>query len=143
LIVMPPGESYDPATDKSFLLSQGPNEPFGAAMILMNGVPQPATMRLRTGIKYRFRFINITPAVGNLRVRLEEAGKPVEWRALAKDAAEVKDAPMRIADQMVSVGETYDFEYRATEPRELRLMGWSPDDNRRAIQTLVFTDRPN
>ena len=73
-------------------------------------------MRLRTGTTYRFRFINITPSVNNLRVRLQEAGKPVEWRPLAKDAAELKDAPMRIAEQMIAVGETFDFEYRAPGP---------------------------
>ena len=53
LIVLPPGQTYDPATDKAFLFSQGPNEPFGAAMILMNGVPQPNTLRLKVGATYR------------------------------------------------------------------------------------------
>jgi hypothetical protein len=48
---------------------------------------------------------------------------------------------MRDADQMVAVGETYDFEYRAAGPEELTLTGISPGDNRRAVQTLVFSDR--
>jgi FtsP/CotA-like multicopper oxidase with cupredoxin domain len=138
LIVMPPGKTYDPATDKSFLFSQSANEPFGAAMILMNGVPQPNTMRMQAGTTYRLRFINITPSVNNLRVSLRRDGKPVQWRFVAKDAAEVKGAPMREADQMVTVGETYDFEYRATAAEELTLVGLSPNDNRRAVQTLVF-----
>ena len=41
LIVLPKGQTYDPATDKVFF-QQGPNEPFGAAMMLMNGTPEPA-----------------------------------------------------------------------------------------------------
>ncbi|HVW87267.1 MAG TPA: hypothetical protein VHB50_21420, partial [Bryobacteraceae bacterium] len=131
---------YDAATDKSFLFSQSPGEPFGAAMLLMNGVPQPATLRLKTGTKYRFRFINITPSVDNLRVSLRSAGSPVQWRLVAKDAADVKNSPLERADQMVAVGETYDFEYRAESPQELTLRGLSPNDNRRAVQTLVFED---
>ena len=140
LIVMPPGQTYDPATDKSFMFSQSANEPFGAAMILMNGAPQPGTLQLKTDTTYRFRFINITPSVNNLRVSLESAGSPVQWRELSKDAANVKSTPTLKADQMIAVGETYDFEYRATSPQELTLVGLSPNDHRRAVQTLVFSD---
>jgi FtsP/CotA-like multicopper oxidase with cupredoxin domain len=140
LIVLPPGQTYDPATDKSFMFSQGANEPFGAAMILMNGVPQPATMRLKTETTYRFRVMNITPSVNNLRVILESGGSPVQWRPLAKDAAEVKAGTLRAADQTIGVGETFDFEYRTASPVELKLVGLSPNDNRRAVQTLIFSD---
>ena len=139
LIVLPPGQTYDPATDKAFLFSQGPNEPFGAAMILMNGVPQPNTLQLKVGTTYRLRFMNITPSVNNLRVALRQAGRPVEWRQIAKDAADVPPGTMRVADQEIAVGETFDFEYRATAPGELTLEGWNPNDNRRAVQTLIFT----
>ena len=140
LIVLAPGQNYDPATDKSFLFSQGPNEPFGNAMILMNGVPQPNTMQLRTGVTYRFRFINITPSVNNLRVSLRSAGSPVQWRFVAKDAVDLPGASMKLADQMIAVGETFDFEYKATSPQELTLEGINPGDNRRAVQTLIFSD---
>jgi FtsP/CotA-like multicopper oxidase with cupredoxin domain len=141
MIVMPPGQRYDPATDKSFLFSQSSNEAFGAAMILMNGVPQPSTMQLKVGTTYRLRFINITPSVNNLRVSLSRAGKPVQWRCIAKDAADVKGTPMHTADQLVTVGETFDFEYRAEQAEELTLTGLSPNDNRRAVQTLIFSNR--
>jgi FtsP/CotA-like multicopper oxidase with cupredoxin domain len=140
LIVMPAGQNYDAATDKSFLFSQGANEPFGAAMMLMNGSPQPATMRLKAETTYRFRFINITPSVDNLRVSLRNAGGPVEWRLIAKDASNVKGSPVRPADQAIAVGETFDFEYRAPSAQELMLVGLSPGDNRRAVQTLIFSD---
>lgn len=49
-------------------------------------------------------------------------------------AAETKGRAPRKADQHIAVGETFDFE-------ELRLEGWSPGDNRRAVQTLIFEDR--
>ena len=110
-------------------------------MILMNGAPQPATMRLQTGVTYRLRFINITPSVNNLRVSLRKAGTPVQWREIAKDAADVKGTPQKEADQLITVGETFDFEYRAETAEELTLTGLSPNDNRRAAQTLIFADR--
>jgi FtsP/CotA-like multicopper oxidase with cupredoxin domain len=142
LIVMPPGQTYDPATDKSFLFSQGPSEPFGDAMTLMNGSPQPATMELNTNTTYRFRFINITPSVNNLSVSLQDAKGPVQWRHIAKDAADVKSKPMKQAEQVIGVGETFDFEYRASSPQELTLVGVAPNNGRRAVQTLIFAD-PN
>jgi len=138
LIVMPPGQVYDPATDRPFLFSQGPNEPFGAAMMLMNGSPQPPILRLRTNTTYRLRFMNITPSINNLRVSLQNSGAPVQWKLIAKDAAEVKREILQPADQMIAVGETYDFEFRATTPQELTLVGLNPGDNRRAVQALVF-----
>jgi manganese oxidase len=144
LIVMPAGQTYDPAVDRAFLYSQSPNDPFGAAMLLVNGVPQPNTIQLRTGVKYRFRFINITPSVANLRVSLRKAGVPVEWRAVARDAVDLPPAlaTMRQAELQISVGETYDFEYEATTPGELTLEGIQPNDTRRVVQTLVFTNPP-
>jgi hypothetical protein len=98
---------------------------------------------LKTGTPYRFRFINITPSVNNLRVSLRETGGPVQWHLIAKDASEVKGKPVREADQMIAVGETYDFEYTATSPGERSLVGLSPNDNRRAVQTLIFEDSRN
>jgi hypothetical protein len=109
-------------------------------MILMNGVPQPNTMQLRTGVTYRFRFINITPSVNNLRVSLRKSGTPVEWRFVAKDAVDLPGPSMKLADQMIAVGETFDFEYKATSSGELTLEGINPGDNRRAVQTLIFSD---
>lgn len=144
LIVMPQGQVHDPATDKAFLFSQSPEDPFGAAMLLMNGVPQPLTMQLTTGTRYRFRFMNITPSVANLRVSLRQAGVPVQWRAVAKDAVDLPAdrATERRADLQISVGETYDFEFGVTAPVELTLEGLRPNDTRRVVQTLVFTDPP-
>jgi FtsP/CotA-like multicopper oxidase with cupredoxin domain len=140
LIVLPAGQTYDPATDKAFVFSQTANDPFGAAMILMNGSPQPGTLRLKTGTTYRFRFINITPSVNNLQVSLRNGGTPVQWHPVAKDAAAVSAGASRTADQTIAVSETYDFEYTATSPEVLTLEGLSPGDNRRAVQTLIFAD---
>jgi FtsP/CotA-like multicopper oxidase with cupredoxin domain len=144
LIVLPPGESWNPDTDKAFLFSQSPGDPFGAAMLLMNGVPQPNTMQLRTGTKYRLRFINITPSVANLRVSLRQTGATVSWRAVARDAVDLPPAraTLQNADVQVSVGETFDVEYETSQPKTLTLEGIQPNDTRRAVQTIVFTAPP-
>ena len=111
-------------------------------MFLMNGTPQPNSMKLKTGTKYRFRLINITGATAALRVSLRQGGVPGQWRVVAKDAVDLPPAAakMKLADQIVSVGETYDVEYEAAGPQELTLEGLNPNDGRRATQTLVFTD---
>jgi FtsP/CotA-like multicopper oxidase with cupredoxin domain len=144
LIVLPAGATYEPAVDRAFLFSQSPGDPFGAALLLVNGVPQPNTLQLRTGTRYRFRFINITPSVANLRVSLRKDGVPVQWRAVARDAVDLPpaQATMRTAELQISVGETFDFEYEATEPVELTLEGIQPNDTRRVVQTVVFTNPP-
>ena len=142
LIVMPPGQAHDPATDKAFLFSQSPRDPSGESMLLVNGFSQPDTLALMTDTKYRFRFINITPSLADLRVSLRQAGVPVEWRAIAKDSVDLlaTEATMRLADLQVSVGETYDFEFETNEPLELTLEGVQPNGTRYVVQTMIFDD---
>lgn len=140
MIVLGPDERYDPETDKSFLMSLSPPEPFGGSILLVNGTPQPPVQRLKAGVTYRFRFMNITPMLDQLHVALRGTTESVRWLPLAKDAVNVKDARPRKAIQQVAVGETYDFEYRSPAAQELRLEAWSPGSNRQVIQTLVFTE---
>jgi hypothetical protein len=139
---MPPEEAYDPTTDKSVLFSQGPGEPYGGALLLMNGTPQPGAMQLTTGTTYRFRFMNITPTLNNLRVSLKHEGSPVQWRFVSKDSVDVGTPTLKMADQMIAVGETYDFEYTAPSPQELTLEGLQPNSLRRSVQSLIFSDLP-
>ena len=40
----------------------------------------------------------------------------------------------------IAVSETYDFDYRAASPQVLTLEGNAPNNNRRAVQTLIFSD---
>ena len=59
LIVLPPGEKFDPVTEKTFLFTSDGTD--GTEPLLLNGVPQPVPIPLTVGTRYRFRFINITP----------------------------------------------------------------------------------
>jgi FtsP/CotA-like multicopper oxidase with cupredoxin domain len=124
LIVVDPGSPFDPETDKVFVIGGGGADDAGP--VLLNGVAQPRIMRLRAGLKYRFRFINITTNATGIRVALREDGGDgslLNWRAVAKDGADLpaSQALMRPADQLVAVGETYDFEFQHDGPGEVRL----------------------
>ena len=66
-------------------------------------------------MSHRFRLINIGMA-GNARFQLRRDTTVVEWRGLAKDGAELPPA-LRVvqpATQVLTVGETWDFELTPT-----------------------------
>jgi FtsP/CotA-like multicopper oxidase with cupredoxin domain len=122
LLVLNPGEKYDPESDKIFLITvtgqEGPQ-----AVLTVNGHPQPRPVRLIAGRKYRLRFVNITPNAASLRVTLMNGNESVKWRAVGKDgdALPPAQAVWREARQFVAVGETYDFELHPQENANLML----------------------
>jgi FtsP/CotA-like multicopper oxidase with cupredoxin domain len=122
LIVLRPGEKFDPETDKTMVISLGGAHDMESPLLL-NGRAQPEPLRLKAGVKYRLRFINITPNNGGLQVSLLAGSSPVRWRAVAKDGADLPPAQSvdREARQVVSVGETYDFEFEPNTKGDLRL----------------------
>ncbi len=127
LLVLEPGQKYDPTTDKVFLLGRsGANELRDPLML--NGSPQPRLMVLLAGQTYRFRFINITPVDSETAMSLTLNGHPVQWRAIAKDGADLpaQQATVREATQPISVGETYDFEFAPKEDGDYELRFCSP-----------------
>jgi FtsP/CotA-like multicopper oxidase with cupredoxin domain len=127
VIVLPPGEKFDAVRDKVFLLGRGGPDEIHDPLTL-NGLPQPAMMVVPAGEKYRFRFINITPTDAMVEVSLTSEGHPVQWRALAKDGADLptQQATMRDAVQTISVGETCDFEFVPKHPGDYSLHFSSP-----------------
>ena len=67
--------------------------------------------------------MNITLGGPGLRVLLLRGGTPVRWRPLAKDGFDLplfQQTPTW-ADQTVSIGETFDFEYTPRRPGEMRI----------------------
>ncbi len=122
LLVLEPGQKYDPETDKVFVLGRsGINEMRDP--LVLNGSPQPGLMVLLTGQTYRFRFINITPNDRLLDTSLVTESHPVKWRAIAKDGADLppQQATVQDAVQTISVGETYDYEFAPKAPGQYEL----------------------
>jgi FtsP/CotA-like multicopper oxidase with cupredoxin domain len=137
LIVLPPGQKFDTASDLTFVFSIGD---FGALheLALINGTPQSKTLRLQTGKKYRIRLINISTNNQGMQVSLRDANGPVEWLNIAKDGIDLTPHPGK-AQLTVSVGETYDVEFSSVTPQDLLLDLLLPAQKIHTTQTLAFT----
>jgi manganese oxidase len=126
LVVLEPGQRYDPVTDRLLLISVGgPNTQRlrpPEVPIFLNGSANPKPMELQVGVTYRLRIINITADNVAFNVHLLAGDEYVDWRPLAKDGADLPTAQriVKRAIQPVGVGETYDVEYRPERPGDLR-----------------------
>jgi FtsP/CotA-like multicopper oxidase with cupredoxin domain len=125
LIVLEPGEKYDTTHDRTFVFSMGKYAPFGY-LLLINGRPEADPIELHTGERYRFRMINITDDIVDLRVRLTSDDKAVQWKIVAKDGADLPAGQLKFsrADMPITVGETYDVEYQSDSPSVASLQIW-------------------
>lgn len=126
IIVLEPGETFDPATDHVWLYSQTPA--LDAGPVLLNGRDSGhAPLMLRAGVPNRIRIVGM-PAAMIVVATLVRGDSVVTWRALAKDGANLPPAAAtpRPASQQVAVGETYDFVLvpRAGDRLTLRLNGF-------------------
>lgn len=119
LIVLPRGARWDPETDRIFMVASDPDE----ARFILNGTASPPPLAFRAGVTYRFRLMNITLGGPNLHLRLVRGDALERWTPLAKDGWDyppVRRVP-RPSEQLVSVGETYDFAYQPAAPGDLAL----------------------
>jgi FtsP/CotA-like multicopper oxidase with cupredoxin domain len=139
LIVLEPGQKYDPERDKTFVIGTGRYAPFGA-MLLVNGTPEPDPMELQTGSTYRLRLINITNNESDLRVRLDSKDVPAQWTVIAKDGADLPMAQRKAgpAEIGVTVGTTYDVEYRSDRVGHVEMLITAPSFEALVMQALDF-----
>jgi manganese oxidase len=115
LLVTDSTEAHDPATDHAMVLGRdGVAQP---QMLVLNGSREPQ-FSWRAGKTHRLRFVNITRH-DIVQVALMTAAGPVSWRPLTKDGMPVPsaNAAARPANQVIAVGETYDFAYDAPASR--------------------------
>lgn len=115
LIVLEPGETYQPRRDHIIVVGLDgayPEDPLRDEPFAVNGERTPRDLTLEAGVVNRLRFINITADTVGLTVQLSSRFDPVQWTLVAKDGASTPEAQrtMRPSRQLVSVGETYDFE---------------------------------
>lgn len=89
----------------------------------INGKLVPDTMRLTRGETHRVRLIDILPD-WTLRLSVLRGDSVIQWRALARDGAELPSRAqvMHRAEMLTGPGQTMDFEYRSDEPGLLRLV---------------------
>ena len=117
MLVVDPEETFDSTTDHVLVLGRGGPQP--GAPTVINNERQPEFV-WKAGARHRIRLINITPNE-ILSVSLQTNDGPVTWHPITKDGAPVP--PDRCtpgpAKQIIGVGETYDFEYRAPAHRQV------------------------
>jgi FtsP/CotA-like multicopper oxidase with cupredoxin domain len=118
----------------------------------INGTANPDTVVLRAGRSYRMRFIGLQVQFPGAAVRLTArrdsvflAGPDsmvVRWRPVAKDGADLPDAgrTVRPAQQIVSMGETYDFEFTPDRKGELRLEVRTQPPPRLLVRTPISVE---
>jgi FtsP/CotA-like multicopper oxidase with cupredoxin domain len=137
LIVLEPGQAYDPSTDHIVVLGLDgkyvapPDEKF-----VVNGETRPSPLVLEAGTRHRLRFINITADNVALTVQLVAGFDPIQWTLVGKDGSEMPATQRTTgpARQLVSVGETYDFELAPMPPTPVGL--WM--ELRRGNGELIF-----
>ena len=116
LVVVEPGEDFDDRLDHVILL--GRNGPQVGAPTVINGQRSPQ-MVWKAGARHRVRLANITPD-DTLSVTLQSRTGPVVWQPLTKDGAPLPPGrgQARTAQQLIGVGEIYDFEFEAPSGRQ-------------------------
>jgi len=115
IVVLEPGETYQPSRDHIIIVSLDgayPEDPLKNEPFAVNGQRQPAALELESGAVNRLRFINITADSVGVTVQLVSRFDPVQWTLVGKDGAATPAAQRtaRQARQLITVGETYDFE---------------------------------
>nr|MBA2626767.1 multicopper oxidase domain-containing protein [Gemmatimonadales bacterium] len=112
IVVLEPGEAFAPAYDHVYVAGwDGANSV--APRIVVNGDSlAPRRRELEAGARHRFRFVNIGVAL-RFPFAIYRGDSLVSWRGVAKDGADLpsSQAVMRAAEQVIQVGETYDFEF--------------------------------
>lgn len=107
LLVMEPGQAWDPSRDLVFQVGEGPD-----LEGILNGVTLQPTHELQSGVPYRLRLMNIGMGTPMVEFHLTRDGVPTRWKPIAKDGFDLPVHQRRIvpSQQAVSIGETVDAE---------------------------------
>lgn len=132
IVVRDLGAAVSP-DDHVFFLKAARLGPNAAIPLDINGEANPDTVVLHVGRPARLRFISLSSVNPNATVwftaRQDSSFQNVadtmvvRWRPVAKDGADLPTSARgeRLARQIVSMGETYDFEYTPSRRGTLRL----------------------
>lgn len=147
-LIVRDGAPADPALEHLVFIKSARGST-GSSPMEINGMVNPDTIVLRMGHRYRFRFIGLTVTSPNATVYL--TARPdslltnprdtmlVQWRRVAKDGADLpeRERSLRPAQQVVSIGETWDIEFEPVRRGELRLEVRPPATGRLVVRVPV------
>jgi FtsP/CotA-like multicopper oxidase with cupredoxin domain len=130
LIVMPPGQRFDPETDHVVMISES-YEKAGSPYVAIGGTLTPPPLAMAAGIPQRLRLIVLTLGGENLVASLSDGSHVLRWTPIAKDG---RDLPARlqretIATRGLTIGETRDFRFTPATPGMLTLNIYDLDNN--------------
>ena len=110
LIVLEPGERYDPAVDRTVLVTSPTSFAEQRTAVWVGANLGPGPLTLRAGVPHRLRFINMTLRRPRLLVQLMQGDVVRPWRVLAKDAIPL-DATRdhQPTFRQIAIGETLDL----------------------------------
>jgi manganese oxidase len=132
LIVVNPGETFDPDRDHIIFVTHPRSSDDQGKFVLVNGLNPAESLELWSGVKQRFRLVNFHTFSANLRFEIRDDSGLLSWRAVAKDGRDLPESQqtVRPAQQVVSIGETFDFEYTPEKPINPRLEIFDPIFNK-------------
>ena len=122
IIVLDPGERYDPETDHTFTVGWEGISRFPDLRIALNGYTSPPPKVLKHGKTHRLRIVNIG-AAARFNFMLRRDTTVVTWNPRAKDGFDLPQAAraLRPASMLVSAGETFDAEWTPRQKGEYNL----------------------
>ncbi len=120
IIVLEPGEKFDPRTDHIFTLGVDGTQKKRRAVV--NGDTLGVPITIKRGQTHRFRFINIADAYSPTFSLLRDSVL-LKWNPRAKDGADYPDAMRKEDTARVRLvpGETFDAEWTPREKGEFML----------------------
>jgi FtsP/CotA-like multicopper oxidase with cupredoxin domain len=120
LLVLEPGQRYDPATDHVLLMHV--NGTGDSAVVEFNGATPAAPLIVAAGVPQRLRFITLM-GDDDATISLMSDSTLMPWRPIAKDGASLPAALAIVGPGRVrmSPGETWDMEFTAARGRRLSL----------------------
>jgi manganese oxidase len=141
IVVLEPGQRFDPARDHLFVAGwDGPGAGRQAPLpLVINGQSKPGPLTLAAGVPHRLRFVNIGVA-GRFMWSVFRDSTLANWRRMAKDGADLPagQATLGPARQVIEVGETFDAEFTGA-PGEYRLVA-GPPKAPLWVQRLIFKE---
>lgn len=122
LVVMAPGERFDPATDHIVMLADS-YEKAGSPFVAIDGSLAPKPMSMVVGVPQRLRFAVLSLGGENLVASLSDGAHVLRWTPIAKDGRDLPPALQResVATQGLTIGETRDFRFTPSSPGTLTL----------------------
>jgi FtsP/CotA-like multicopper oxidase with cupredoxin domain len=123
IIVLEPGQRWDPSTDHPILITSPWTWEDGRNAVLVNGSAAPPPLVLRAGVRQRLRIINMTTRRPALRLELRGDSTLLPWRELARDGADFPESrrAARAAVYQISIGQTFDVEIMSNTSGDLHL----------------------